>query len=209
MAKEKKIKEEVPAIADELTERQEAFCNEYLKDFNATQAYLRAGFSAKTEDTAAVLAWRLLRIDKISARIDELKQERSERLKIDADWVLIKLASIANANFIEVMEAVREDVEPFEIGDGEPSLNTLSQNFTFKDLKSIPPELQMVIKQVKYTRYGLEVTFEEKKWAMEMIAKHIGFFEKHNEQKRPAGMTKEELEAELTRIREQRGKLAG
>ena len=31
-----------------LTNKQIAFINEYLKDFNATQAAIRAGYSAKT-----------------------------------------------------------------------------------------------------------------------------------------------------------------
>ena len=31
-----------------LTDRQERFCQEYLIDLNATQAYIRAGYSART-----------------------------------------------------------------------------------------------------------------------------------------------------------------
>ena len=35
-------------MAKELTDNQKAFCDEYLVDFNATQAAIRAGYSEKT-----------------------------------------------------------------------------------------------------------------------------------------------------------------
>jgi phage terminase small subunit len=37
----------------ELNPRQLAFCNEYAKDCNATQAYIRAGYSAKGAEVSA------------------------------------------------------------------------------------------------------------------------------------------------------------
>lgn len=36
-----------------LTERQRRFCDEYLIDFNGTQAYYRAGYKAKRDVVAA------------------------------------------------------------------------------------------------------------------------------------------------------------
>ncbi len=36
-----------------LTDRQEMFCREYLIDLNATQAAIRAGYSAKTANRTA------------------------------------------------------------------------------------------------------------------------------------------------------------
>lgn len=69
-----------------LTDKQEMFCREYLKDLNATQAAIRAGYSAKTANAAA---GRLLSNVSIQARISELKQERIEEVKIDANWVLL------------------------------------------------------------------------------------------------------------------------
>ncbi|EKO3523275.1 terminase small subunit [Vibrio fluvialis] len=69
-----------------LTDKQEMFCREYLIDLNATQAAIRAGYSAKTANAAA---GRLLSNVSIQARISELKQERIEEVKIDANWVLL------------------------------------------------------------------------------------------------------------------------
>jgi phage terminase small subunit len=69
-----------------LNSRQEAFCREYLVDMNATQAAIRAKYSAKT---AQEQSSRLLSNVIVQQRISELKQERCQRTQIDADWVLM------------------------------------------------------------------------------------------------------------------------
>lgn len=68
-----------------LTPKQEAFCQEYLIDLNATQAAIRAGYSEKT---AQQTASENLSKPVISERIAELMKERTESTKIDAAWVL-------------------------------------------------------------------------------------------------------------------------
>lgn len=59
-----------------LSAKQEQFCREYLVDLNATQAAIRAGYSAKT---AAVIGNENLIKPYIAERIAELKQERAEK----------------------------------------------------------------------------------------------------------------------------------
>ena len=68
-----------------LTDKQAAFCREYLLDHNATQAAIRAGFSRRT---AQEQASRLLSNVMIRREIDRLMAERSERVRIDADEVV-------------------------------------------------------------------------------------------------------------------------
>jgi phage terminase small subunit len=72
---------------DKLTPKQELFVKEYLIDMNATQAYLRAGYQVN-ENTAAVNAKRLLSNAKIQAALQEEMDQRAERTKITADYVL-------------------------------------------------------------------------------------------------------------------------
>lgn len=78
---------------DKLTDKQERFCEEYLIDLNATQAAIRAGYSAKT--AASIGAENLIKPE-IHARIVSLKAERADELKIDAQWVLKRLKSISD-----------------------------------------------------------------------------------------------------------------
>lgn len=68
-----------------LTEKQERFCLEYIKDLNATQAAIRAGYS---ERSANNIGPTNLVKPSVSARIAELKAEIAESIKIDAAWLL-------------------------------------------------------------------------------------------------------------------------
>lgn len=74
-----------------LTPKQEAFCQEYIKDFNATQAAVRAGYS---ERTAKECGYELLTKLHIQGRVAQLKAKRCERTQIDADWVLRQAAEV-------------------------------------------------------------------------------------------------------------------
>lgn len=79
----------------ELTPKQAAFVAEYLKDLNATAAARRAGYSERTADQQAS---RLLANVKVAAAIAAAQHERAERTKIDADWILTRLAALADAD---------------------------------------------------------------------------------------------------------------
>ncbi|OJF92075.1 terminase [Rhizobium sp. 58] len=83
----------------ELTPKQRLFVAEYLKDLNATQAAIRAGYSEKT---AYAQGARLLTNAEIAAAIDHAKIERSEKTKIDANWVLDRLALEAEADIADI-----------------------------------------------------------------------------------------------------------
>ena len=91
---------------NKLTPKQELFCREYIIDFNATQAYIRAGYKAKNENSAGVQANKLLRNGKIEQKINELKQEREKALEINAEWVLkqaIEIFKIAKGELPHTM----------------------------------------------------------------------------------------------------------
>ncbi len=78
-----------------LTAKQQRFVEEYLIDLNATQAAIRAGYA---ESGASVEGARLLANAKVAAAVATLKAERSERTRIDAAWLLKRLADEALAD---------------------------------------------------------------------------------------------------------------
>jgi phage terminase small subunit len=84
-----------------LTPRQRLFAQEYLKDLNATQAAIRAGYSAKTANEQGA---RLIAKVSVRSQIERAQQERSERTRIDADWVLRRLASEAEADIADLYD---------------------------------------------------------------------------------------------------------
>lgn len=84
-----------------MTPKQQRFVEEYLVDLNATQAAIRAGYSQRT---AGQQGERLLRNAEISAAIQSGRVSRSERTKIDADWVLRRLAEEAEADVADLYD---------------------------------------------------------------------------------------------------------
>lgn len=81
-------------MADEkvkLKDRQERFCREYIIDYNATQAAVRAGYS---ERTAKSIGAENLTKPAILTRVRELQKEQAERLSVSADWVLMQLVEV-------------------------------------------------------------------------------------------------------------------
>lgn len=126
-----------------LTPKQEMFCLEYLKDLNATQAAIRAGYSEKTSNEQGCQNLAKLSIQQ---RIAELLKTRTQKLEIDAEWVLKRFKEISD----RCMTA-----EPVMIKDEDGQM-------------------------VESGEYQFDSSGANK--ATEMIGKHIGFFEKDNEQ---------------------------
>lgn len=84
-----------------LTPKQQAFVDEYLIDLNATQAAIRAGYSARTANEQAA---RLLAKASVSAAVSAAKAARSEKTGIDATWVLARLAMEAQADLADLYD---------------------------------------------------------------------------------------------------------
>lgn len=74
-----------------LNQQQELFCQEYIVDYNGTQAARRAGYSEKT---ASMQASRLLRNDNILARVRAIQKERLEKLAVTQESVILNLLEV-------------------------------------------------------------------------------------------------------------------
>lgn len=68
-----------------MTPRQAAFVNEYLIDLNATAAAARAGYKN------AEIGRQIITKHAVSEAIQKALAERTERVKLDADWVVCRL----------------------------------------------------------------------------------------------------------------------
>lgn len=84
-----------------LTEKQQQFVDEYLIDLNATQAAVRAGYSAKTAD---VQGSRMLGNVKVQQAISEAMAERSKRTGVNQDRVVLELAKIAFVKMTDIVD---------------------------------------------------------------------------------------------------------
>lgn len=76
-----------------LNEKQKMFCNEYIVDFNGTQAAIRAGYSKKTANRIA--SENLSKLD-IQEYIKELIDNRNKRTQITQDEVVADIIKVKN-----------------------------------------------------------------------------------------------------------------
>jgi phage terminase small subunit len=150
----------MPALSNP---KYEAFCQEYMKDLNQTQAAIRVGYSEKT---AVVQGSRLLTHVNVSERIAELMQERQQRTQVTADMVIAELAKIGFHN-----------VQDFVNGGN-----------SILELKHLDANKTAAVSSVKTTMKAdgdlvSEVKFHDKVAALEKLGKHLGIFERDNKQK--------------------------
>lgn len=145
-------------------EQNERFCQEYIIDLNGTKAAERAKYSKKT---AAQQASRLLSNVKIQKRIAELKAIRSERTVITQDMVLKELKILAQSDFRDYGEIVKDFASP----NGRLKLKA------FKEMKG---DATRAIKSISehITKDGIQLKFKlhGKERPLELLGKHLGMF---------------------------------
>ena len=142
-----------------LNAKQEAFCREYIIDLNATQAAIRAGYS---ERTAQEQSSRLLSNVIVSDRVAELMRDRSSRVRIDADYVLNRLAEIDQ---MDVADILAEDGSLKPIKDW-PKVwrTTLSGLDVMTVFNSEEATTESVLKKIKWP---------DKVKNLELLGKHV------------------------------------
>lgn len=165
---------------NKLTDKQERFCLEYVIDFNATQAAIKAGYS---ENTAQEIGSQNLSKLLVQQRLKELQEKTIQKLDITHTDLLKQLRNWAYSDITETIE------------------------LSASEIKELPLAVRQLITKYKRTKRTfeggaeetVELHFVSKEKAVEMIAKHIGFFEADNDQKKTevnvdvSGMSTEEL----------------
>ena len=107
-----------------LTAKQQRFCDEYLIDLNATQAAIRAGYSAKT---AGVIAAENLKKPNIKNYIDSRMASKEKNLIADQDEVLKYLTAVLRG------ESESEEIVIENIGDYTSEARTMKKAPSEKD----------------------------------------------------------------------------
>ena len=150
-----------------LTPKQIRFVDEYLVDFNATQAAIRAGYSPKT---AAAAAARLLRNVNIQAEIARRQKDLQRRTEVTQDRVVKELARVA---FADASDYACIETYMYENKDG-----TLSpiQVVSPKDTDTLSDDQRAAIASIKQGANGVEVKLCDKLKALELLGRHIGMF---------------------------------
>jgi phage terminase small subunit len=76
-----------------LTAKQQLFVTEYLRDLNATQAAIRAGYS---RNRPSEIGYQLLQKTKVQTALTEALQQRAEAVELNTEWVLERFKLISD-----------------------------------------------------------------------------------------------------------------
>ena len=152
-------KTEIEAL--KLTPKQQRFFEEYIINLHGRNAGINAGYSKKTVDQQVS---RLLSQVKFQPYIQHLKAEVSKRNEVSADYVVKKLKAWLELDL------------------------TTTMDITVDELKQLPLEVRQMVTSFKISEYAtemgtnktIELKFVSKEKAIEMLSKHIGFFDKDN-----------------------------
>jgi phage terminase small subunit len=160
-----------------LTPKQARFVEEYLVDLNATQAAIRAGYSAKTANEQGS---RLLANASVAAAVYDGQKARSQRTEITADRVLQEYAKIGFANMLDYIETNPD-------GSFTIDMSKLTREQAAA-ISEVTAEVYMEGKgddatPVKRTKFKLA----DKKAALDSIARHVGMFTDKTEHSGPGG----------------------
>lgn len=146
-----------------LTVMQEAYAQEYVKcPENQTQAAINAGFSPKS---AHVKASTMMRDERIQKRIAEVMEERNKRLRVSADYVLLRLVEIDQMDVIDIL-------------DDEGGLKPISQWPKVWRTSISAVDINRIRMAMKDDEEDIESTLQKIKWPdkvknLELIGKHV------------------------------------
>ena len=104
--------------------KHERFCLEYAKKADASEAYRKAGYKAKNDTSVYANACRLLKNDKVQARLAELHDEMaSEKIANAAEMqkILTRIARQEQQEEVVVVEGVEKGVSEARIITKKPS----------------------------------------------------------------------------------------
>jgi phage terminase small subunit len=115
-----------------LTDKQELFCFEYLKDFNAGDAYIRAGYRA-TKNSARVNACKLLKDPKIRKYLDTQRKDLTDSIKFGLIETVTELTRIAQADITDALSFSDEGVVFKDSEALDESVTRAIESITFQE----------------------------------------------------------------------------
>ncbi|HGZ0570931.1 TPA: terminase small subunit [Escherichia coli] len=156
-----------------LTAMQEAYCQSYIQTpENQTQAAINAGFSP---NTAAVKASVMMRDERIQKRIAELMEERNKRMRVSADYVLMRLVEIDQ---MDVLDILNDDGGMKPIAEWPKVWRTSLSAMDIATIKTTQASLQKENGEADLSVEDVEHILKKVKWPdkvknLELIGKHV------------------------------------
>lgn len=158
---------------EDLTPKQALFVENYVIDFNATKAALRAGYSAKT---AAAIGNENLTKPAIRSALAKRINKNAKKVSLEGDFVLDRLMSIAAFDIREAVSFRSNVIAMVENEDGDIAPGIVNQ-VELIDSDKLTDKAAYNIKGIKQGKDGsLSLQFEDKQGALEKLGRHLGLF---------------------------------
>ena len=165
-----------------LTPRQRMFVKEYLKDLNASKAYVRCGY--KTKNAANNLASRMLADVRISSLIAKEFESRAAKVELSVEQIIKELHGIATSN---VADAMQEDGRLKNVHDMPEALQKAISSIEVDEIwESIEDTNGRKIKE--QNGWVKKVRFWEKTKALELLGKYLAMWIEKHEVSGPGGL---------------------
>lgn len=146
-----------------LNDKRRLFVEEFLKDLNATQAAIRAGYSPKT---ARQQGARLLSDADVCSALADAKHKRIERVRVEADDVLREILKLATSDVRRLFDDAGRLLPPHQLPDEVAAAVSSIEVVTSRVPGSDPVELE----------YTTKIKFWDKKGSLELLGKHLKLF---------------------------------
>lgn len=112
-----------------MNKKQELFCLEYLKDFNATRAYKEVYWVK--QKTAEVQGCKMLSNPKVSEYLKSKAEEKLKKADVTAERVIQSLVEVANRCMQKVPVMMKWGIQAIEIIKDENGNEQLAQVWKF------------------------------------------------------------------------------
>lgn len=170
-----------PVIENEkLTEKQKLFCLFYVKNFNATQAAIKSGYS---KNTAAEMGYENLTKPQIRDEVERIKNIKRQSIMLTEDDILERYMRIAFADMTDFTEFGTESIPDIDTEtlkqkkDGNGKLVFWTRNYlNFKDHDQVDGGL---ICEIKTGKQGMSVKLQDQQKALEWLSNFFGMNMSH------------------------------
>ena len=147
-----------------MTDKQKAFIDEYLIDFNATRAYKEIYKGVKSDSVAAVNASNLLRNPNIKEYYDEKVKAKNKRAEINQDRVLKELVRLG---LFDARKLFAENGQPIQIKDLDDDTAACIVGIKVQENYD---------SNGNFIGYTKEYKLADKKGSLELLGRHLGMF---------------------------------
>ncbi len=170
-----------------LNAKQARFVQEYLIDLNATQAAIRAGYSAKT---ATVQASRLLTNVNVQSELSKKQSKIADRFEITQERIVDELAKIGFANMLDYMRAGPDGDPHLDFSQLTRDQAAALSEVTVEDFTDGRGEDAREVRRIKFKLH-------DKKGALVDLGKHLGMFKEENKSAPPVTIIIQGKDAEI------------